>query len=215
MERRILVVAEGEHELADFSENGSLIILLRRILADFSFRAECRPIKSFNRRVHVRDDRRARGDRHARKLIAILDEAEKGRFDAVCILFDRDGDKSRELAATTAQETNYVAIPRAVGVAVESYDAWYLADELALTTELKVNVDRQSDPEVEKSPKDKVRRLLQAHNYPVSQREFYSAIAASISLQLLINRCPAGFAVFHERVKSISENASERNIVAR
>ena len=208
MERRILVVAEGEHELADFSENGSLIILLRRILENVSFRAECRPIKSFTRRIHVRDERRAQGDRHARKLIAILDEAKKGRFDAVCILFDRDGDKSREVAATTAQETSYVALPRAVGVAVESYDAWYLADELALATELKGNVDRQSDPEDERSPKENVRRLLEAHNYSASQREFYSAIAASINLQLLINRCPAGFGVFHDRVKSIGKQLS-------
>ncbi len=200
MEQRVLVVGDGKHELGDGSEMASLVILLRRLVGDsIRFRPECRQICSFKRRIH------ARGDRYARKLIAVLIDAQKAGYAAAFIVIDRDGDRSRTVSATEAQESELATIPRAIAVAVETYDAWFLADHSALCHELQVSIDMSPAPETLKSPKAVIEELCNDHHYVNSTRQLYSRLAERIDFDRLRERCPLGFAVFADRVREAGQ----------
>ncbi|MEZ5944453.1 MAG: hypothetical protein R3C18_23945 [Planctomycetaceae bacterium] len=191
---RVLVVGEGPHELGDGRETSSLVSLLQRLLPQRSIEATCCAIKSFKQRVH------GRGDRHVKKLLWILNDAAKSDYEAVVLLIDRDGDKSRQSAIDIAQVSDFVNIPRAFGVAVESYDAWFLADHAKLAELLDIRIDMISQPEKKSDPKSLLRNYKNQSAYEGTQRQLYFDLAEIVDLELLKQRCPGGFGEFSERV---------------
>ena len=190
-------MGEGPHELGDGCETSSLVALLKRLLPQQSIEATCCAIKSFKQRVH------GKGDRHVKKLLWILNDAAKSNYEAVILLIDRDGDKIREAAIDTAQTSDFVNIRRALGVAVETYDAWFLADHAKLAELLGIRIDMISQPEKQDDPKSLLRDYKNQSTYEGTQRQLYFDLAEVLDLELLRQRCPGGFGEFSKRVAEL------------
>ena len=207
MNRSILLVAEGEHELSVGRPDAALMTVVHRLLGDgFELSTSGKRIRELSGHIHP-----GRGDRLGRKFIGIIQYAERQGYDAVVILMDHDGYDSRPKSATYAQEAIVTSLPRAVGIAVQSFDAWFLADHSALSTVLEVKVDMQPDPETISDPKMRCQTLNEIANSGRSLRDVYSIVAAIMNLDILRQRCPIGFAVFAERAARLKEAISNKS----
>lgn len=195
-----LIVAEGVHELSGGDPDAALPTLVRRLLSD-EIELQARSKRICELKVHMHP---GRGDRLGRKFIGIIQHAEREGFDAVVILIDQDGDNGRLKSATFAQEATLTSFPRAIGIAVRTFDAWFLADQTALSKVLSTNVDTQPDPERIADPKGVCQLLNESAGGSKRLRDLYSEVAAVADLQILRDRCPVGFAVFAERVEGLN-----------
>lgn len=193
---RILVIAEGEHELGNRSDNGALIVLLRRIFNEpMSIEWTCHRIRELAQHMHP-----GKGNRLSRKLIGLIKYAQSNCFDAIITLIDQDGDDSRHSSALIAQDSTLTSLPRAMGIAVKTFDAWFLADHHALSKVLRIPIDQQPDPERISSPKSHCESLQAQSQHSPALREVYRATAEICDLNLLKQRCPMGFGTFTDRV---------------
>jgi len=191
---RVLLVSEGQHE-----QSGALETLVRRLAPRVGI---------------VEQDRIARTDIHAthgkqpgyeRKAVRWILEAMRRGFDAVVLVVDQDKDRKRLKQINDAQQSKSSDLPRALGVAIRSFDAWMLADETALSKALGVPVQRQPDPETQRDPKERCTSLLKQCEKPLSQRDMYAAVASDSDLDLIRQRCPEGFGSFADRVTKLGE----------
>jgi hypothetical protein len=129
--------------------------------------------------------------------------AENRGYDGLVLVIDQDDQKERN--EQIAQAQNYVKTPirRALGVAVRTFDAWMLADEIALTKVLAYAINRQPDPEAIRHPKRAFKSLLEQKGNPKRVAEIYSEIAQAVDINLLEARCPNGFGSFAQRVRDL------------
>lgn len=205
---RVLLISEGFHEHADTNwgepaDTGALQVLVRRILN--------REIEIENRKPNDREFRRIRihgkGHAYEKVVLSFLNEAERREFDAVVFLIDEDGDRDRRVAMDLAQQDRRSSLPRACGVAIRSFDAWILADESALAAILESDPVIERDPERVKRPKSICVQRRNESGCGLRLRDLYAAYASHVDLELLKRRCPQGFAVFAERVASLTLSA--------
>jgi hypothetical protein len=202
VKRSVLIVAEGEHELAGGTADAPLPILVKRLLGDgVDLRPTSKRIRELSGHVHP-----GRGNPLGRKFIGIMREAERQGYDAVVILIDQDDDPSRHQSASFAQETTFTLLPRAIGIALQTFDAWFLADHAALSHVLGTDIQMQSDPERHNDPKSACQNLATFASTDFRLRDLHSMVAAVADLGLLRKRCPTGFAVFSDRVSSLCRN---------
>lgn len=191
---RLLVVSEGVHELA-----GALTRIVERLLpAPAACAVE--PVKSRRVKRHLRPGRH---ERYEKRFIGWLAYAEAHAYDAVIIVVDEDGDATRSVGATKAQNRLDIEIPRAIGVAIRAFDAWMIADEKAWSKALDRTVDRPPDPEGIRQPKEHARILQASAGRSVGLRELYETIASNADLAVIEERCPRGFAPFADRVRAL------------
>lgn len=189
---RVLLVSEGDHELG-----GALQSLVHRLLDRPVEFDPCEPDDARYRQHH-----RAGETRYAGLARAWLRAAERGGFDALVLLIDRDGDDRRRRQFNQMQEDLSIRQPRALGVAVEEFDAWMLADEQALGGALNLpKLPRQPAPENVKDPKE----LCESLHPGVAWREVYATIGNTASLDVIEQRCPKGFAPFAARVRALRD----------
>jgi hypothetical protein len=191
---RILVVSEGRSELA-----GGLLALLHRITGF--------PTSAFELKG-IRDDLRKRvypKGQHApyeKLLLSWMSYGFDSGFDAVVIVADRDGDPDREAGVVAAQSSraDYVLNRRAIGLAIETFDAWMLADEVALSKVCERTVNRQKAPE--SLSKDDAKRIAKGFVEECGRGmgESYAGICQDLDLDVLTTRCPKGFKPFRDRV---------------
>ncbi len=113
--------------------------------------------------------------------------------------------------AAYAQEAIVTSFPRAVGIAVQSFDAWFIADHSALSTVLRAKVDMQPAPETVSDPKKRCQMLNETANSGQPLRAVYSMISAIMNFEILRQRCPIGFAVFAQRVERLKEAISNKS----
>lgn len=187
---RALVIGDGKHE--EFS----LPIIVRRLndrirTSEFDVWRNSQPIH-------------AKGQGVFKKIIGWILEAEKRGFDAIIIVVDEDGDRSRRSQVGDAQQ--YLAlssIPRACGIAIRSYDAWFLAHQQSFSSVVGYNVDRQPDPERLIDPKERCATLI-ADSSIDGLSELYRRLAQQMNFEVVRERCPQGFAVFACRVEELS-----------
>ena len=187
---RVLVVGEGRHE------QRALPVLVRRLQTaatetPFDF------VKN-GRRVH------RKGGGMFKKAVGWMLDAEFRRYDALVFLTDEDDDRSRRDQMEEAQAWGGSTLPRACGAAVPKFDAWFLADEVALRAVLKVPVDRQPEPEQMRDPKHECERLLGKSEAGGSLGHLYEQVARQADLATLSQRCKNGFAPFAERVRRLA-----------
>ena len=197
---RVLIVSEGEHELGTPAEPDccALCELIRRLLPpEPEVSIETRRIRDFRNHVH------GKGSGLFKKLIHILQQAQRQGFDALCLLIDQDEQKSRRNDINLAQQYQQVTIPRALGLAVQTFDAWFLADHQVLGEVLGQRIPLQPCPEQLRNPKAEIQAFLQRTNVSESQRRLYHRIAERLDLSKLATQCPDGFAPFAERVKDL------------
>lgn len=191
---KVLLVCEGEHE-----KSGALQALVCRLTAR-KIEIKIDRVSRINIHIH-----RGKGQGFFKRAVRWLLEAQKRGFDALILVIDEDGDSQRIRDMTEAQESTLAAIPRALGVAIRTFDAWMLADENALTRVLGFHVQRQPNPETTSDPKAVCRRLLKERDDGLTMklREMYAAVCDAANLDTLQSRCPKGFAPFAKRVKEI------------
>ncbi len=144
-----------------------------------------------------------KGQGYLKRCVRWMLEAEKRGFDAIVLLMDRDRIDSRIPEVNAAQASTLASIRRALGVAVESIEAWMLADQVALSKVFGNTVQRQPDPESMTNPKEAFRQLFQTTQREGSVSEHYAKICAVTDLAMLKERCPRGFTPFAERVQRL------------
>jgi hypothetical protein len=190
---RALLVSEGKHD-----GGGALQALVSRTADGFS-QFDWRKIS--DPCIHVR---RGKGKGFFKRAVAWMREANKTGFDSLILVIDEDGDSQRNVQITEAQQCELIAISRALGVAIRTFDAWMLADEKALSKTLRMQVENQLAPEKNRDPKRSCAAILAASGQDMSQAEFYAVLSKAIDTAKLENRCPKGFAPFASRVRAIA-----------
>jgi len=189
---RILVVAEGKHEL-----HGALGNLLEKLGGDgSSFDYD----RVSNNTIHAFH---GIGNGYFKRALRWLIEAERRGVDALILLIDEDGKRERIEQIQEAQDSLLSQLPRAMGVAIRMFDAWMLADEKALTEVLGDNINRQSNPETIRNPKQVFAKLLEDSQIQISQSEMYARVSCKINIDILCDRCQSGFKPFATYVRNI------------
>lgn len=189
---RTLLISEGAHELG-----GSLETLVRRLL-NREMNCDHLNIRDEALRMHG-----GRGPRLFKRGVRCLYLAVERGYDAVVVSVDEDGDTSRRGQFAQAQEFDRIAIPRAFGIQVKTYDAVWLADEVALSVVLGYTVPKQPDPETIRDPKGVCARLLSRSTRSMPPSQMYLELAATIDLSVLETRCPKSFSEFADRVRTL------------
>ena len=189
---RVMVVVEGKHE-----SGGAVGTIIRRLRSDLT---GLKFGRLANAPVHVH----GKGNGYCKKAISWMQQAHRDCFDAIILLVDRDRVATRCAEIADAQN-NYTICntPRALGVPVEAFDAWMLADEQAISSFLTVTVPTQPDPENIGHPKDHLEKLLAKWGLQWGGAELYARIAAELDISKLEARCPVGFAAFADRVRNL------------
>ncbi len=189
---RVLVVAEGEHEL-----HGALGNLLEKLGGDGSTFDYDRVSNKTIHAVH------GTGNGYFKRALRWLIEAEKRGVDALILLIDEDGERNRFKQIQEAQDSSLSRFPRAMGVAIRTFDAWMLADEKALTEVLDYNINKQADPETIRNPKQVCAKLLEDSQVRIPQREMYARVSCKINIDILCDRCQSGFKPFATYARNI------------
>lgn len=104
---------------------------------------------------------------------------------------------------TDAQNDQRVALRRALGVAIRTFDAWMLADEQALTRVLGCAVLPQRALEAVSDAKGMCAQLLGESRIAIPQSEFYASVAHEVDMSTLERQCAKGFVPFAQRVRSL------------
>ena len=217
---KVLVLGEGAHELGhrlneplSVEDLLALPSLIERLLNSPKTACyECRPFRLVGR---------ARGGRarsYKRKVMNAIEQASIKGFAAVVILIDRDRqpDKDRigALAAGRDSVLRAGSPPCAVGTAVETFDAWMIADGKAIGG--AGGDQSRSHPSPEKldgreqsgrHPKDVVERIFGGR---AGLARKYAIVAAEMDLALLEKCCPNGFRPFAEEIRRWVEPAVRR-----
>jgi hypothetical protein len=188
---KILLVAEGKSELGAKDRDGAVEVLVRRLL-DESATVERQTVK---RRVNSRGE----GGAFFKKAVRLLQEARENGCDAAVMLIDQDHEPDRRKQLDRAQDHVKEAIPRAFGVAIEEFEAWFLADETALPDSSGRRIRTQPDPESIAHPKEHLRSVCPN----ACNAEALSEIARKVRLDEVEKRCPKGFAPFAKRVRDL------------
>ena len=193
---RLLIVSEGTSELG-----GALETFVRRLL-EIEFAADFRKI-SDSRALHWQ----GKGLGHFKRAVKWLMYAHREKYDAVVIVIDRDRPSGRKEDPVQqyrdAQATDLAPIRRALGVAIRTFDAWMLADEVAFARVVGRTVAQQPDPESIKEPKVVCRQLRDQHGSSLSLQDLYTKIAETARFEILETRCSKGFAPFADRVRQL------------
>ncbi len=195
---KVWVICEGRHE-----DYGALSTLIRRV-HPLSARWELvlEPWKN-KRGSSKRFRKTGKGDGIFKKFVASLWDAEQFGYAAVVSLIDQDRDPQRRDSVARAQESDLSQIPRAFGVAIESFDAWFLSDEKALSEVCKTIVNRQPDPERAAYPKSAMEQIAKEAQWDSGLAELYLQLARCVDLATLRNRCNKGFDVWASRLSNI------------
>jgi hypothetical protein len=198
---RVLLVAEGKHELGTAYGDGALATLCRRLGLEGSATFTPEEVKSRKVRANFQPGRNGGFKKRA---LAWIEYAREEQFDAIVLVIDEDGDQDRMIQLNEAQLDKRRSLPRALGIAIRTFDAWMLADDAALAKVLGVHVDRPPDPETIQNPKARCEELCDQGTRNLSLTKLYAAVADSLDLEVLSKRCPAGFAPFAMRVRALA-----------
>jgi hypothetical protein len=194
---------------------GAVTILVRRLLEEKfgrpiqEWEIESKALPRVNRRSPTLSG-------YEYKVRDAIVEARISGCSAVVVVVDRDGSKPGErMAALSAgrdqakRDGEALAEKTALGVAVETVEAWLLADEVALNRALDLHPPAATTPspelldgakQTEKHPKTQFHTLLRRKRREVSWP--YDAVAEHVRLEVLTARCPEGFAPFAAEVKA-------------
>ena len=189
---KLLLVSEGPSELGrwDDDRGAALQTVCDRLLG--------RSVSWEPRHVRDRPRVHGKGDRNYKLAFYWIQYAEERGFDGLVLLIDRDGDASRSRAFDLAQQDSTHSIPRALGVAVEAFEAWILSDVRVLSQATGERLSEFPDPEGVSDPKTLLRSRVQSPSRPWSQ--IYRDVAGLADLQIWRRRCPRGFGEFSLRV---------------
>jgi hypothetical protein len=157
----------------------------------------------------VKHTHRGSFPRYAKKAMNAIISARKGSYSGAVVLIDRDGRGNAQRRKHLEQGRDNVApesrLPCAVGVAVETFDAWMIADADAVEEAGGDKTHTHPDPEkldgdegTQKHPKDFAAAAFGGLSH---LGQSYASVAETADLDLLVKRCPDGFASFRKDVE--------------
>jgi hypothetical protein len=209
-ELRVLLVSEGRHELGGCPDGFAaddalppLATLVRRIInKDAPVRFFCRRGKNI-RKVHCGK----MGSEWGKKVYSAIWHAANSKdgqtFDAVVVVVDRDGPKNADRLSHMKQGRNEFGdsrFPCALGVAVESFDAWMIADPHGIAAAHGDAEKAHARPEETRQPKDAADTIFGTSGGSGLGPK-YTIVAQNADLANLAQACPKGFAPFAEEVR--------------
>lgn len=199
----ILLVSEGVHEFGDSLDNPELCGALEAIVRQLTHEElTITPRLSRDERIRAHL-RKGKGDGYFKLLIACMRYAEKEKFDAVIVVIDEDGEHDRVKQVDAAQDDDTVPIRRAVGISIRTFDAWMLADNLALSAAFNCQIDKVGSPESLKDGKAAFRGIRDGLGSSDRLRDLYARIGERARIEELEAACPKGFAPFADRVRKL------------
>ena len=217
---RVLVVGEGPDDIGPLEDDtvaGPLEVLLFRLLGE-PHDWDC-DRQSFLVRTsrHIHPDVKNKGHKDARRVKRFMIEAGGDGYEALFVVVDRDADRAKERAVRRApdelrQETPAAfAIETVVGVAIETFDAWMLADDQAVSEVLGCDASAEGHPEslagapnTKDHTKTRMDGLIRSSASAGKHRwQLYPRIAEKASLARLKRKCPKGFGRFAKEVRAV------------
>ncbi len=215
---RMLLVSEGPSDIGDPAGDrvGAVRQLVRRTLGRrWSREVDTGEIHTERLvRLHRRDEEvEAAG--YAAKVRQMIRIAESETCTCVAIVVDRDGPRNqhrlgqlREGRDRAERDGLALALRTTIGVAIETMEAWLLADEKAINDVLCPEPPAGAcDPEELWGPKNsvqhpKARINLHVRNATKESHDPVSEVAALVRLDLLERRCARGFQPFAEELRA-------------
>lgn len=191
---KILLVSEGASELA-----GALKTLVQRLGLNES---EIEQKRVSDSKLHAHH---GKGKGYFKRSLRWMLQAQKEGYDALILVIDHDDRAERKNELDEAQAYQATTIPRALGVAIKTFDAWMLADEVALTAILNRNIQRQPSAEELADPKSLIQQIAEEANWSDEIAVLYTQISERVDLTVLRQRCERGFGVFAQRVEGLCE----------
>ncbi len=222
---RILVISEGNNELGSSEGQrklglveedrvkGALIRLVERVLSprfppQSKNSIEWRDIRKMG--GITKNDWGTGGAEYQRKAMSWIRKAQNEQFDALVVVVDQDNAPGRRNGLEAAQADNRLTLPRAIGLAVKSFDAWMLADERAISNAVGRTVQTQKTPEDHDSKA--AMRMIVDERMSVDESDtmtdIYQRIAEYADIDTLCKRCPKGFQPFHCRLFALVSSVS-------
>lgn len=203
---RMVVYGEGTHEIGTLEEDGrqgvfraaddmpALPRLIHRIMGQQDgVSYHCRPFKTV-KHTH------GKGNRWGRKVIAAMTRAHTNGFDCAVVLIDRDGcgDSERAIPMRHARDKfESLSVPTAVGTAIETFDAWMIADHAAIQRCGGSPKGVSGCPEHLKDAKQVARQAMGD-----CLADCYREVAKTIDLDKLAKTCPQGFGAFRADIRA-------------
>lgn len=198
-DRSIVVLSEGPHEVGDAEGQvgrgalPALPCLVDRLLGEP--KDVCYRPRVFRHEAHVRG--------YKKKVQAAMRKARNLGAVGVAVVVDRDGRSNRgrlgELQEGRDAMSPALAVPCAVGVAVEAFDAWMIADAGAVERAVP-GAGGQAHPDPE-SMDARAAREYARQRLGKGLREKYAAIAGVVDLLALKRKCKEGFLPFADEVE--------------
>lgn len=208
---RVLLISEGSHEGRPAEENPqALRAIVQRVL----------PRSATYDWLDVHDlppgnPYPGKGGGHFKLALKALKYTTDKGFDALVCVTDADRRHERIEEFDAVQESDRLMLPRALGIPVEAFDAWILADHKALGDVLGAALSLLPWPETldggkgsPRHPKRVCRTLMDLHKWRGSQAEFYAAVCDCADLEAIAARCPKGFSPFLQRLRKLGERFS-------
>ncbi len=210
---KLLLASEGPRDFGSGETQGIVGVLVRRLLSE-KFRRDVSPAEIVPVPLQRAHKHSSSTSGYPRKVeLAIIEAAARG-FTSVVVVVDRDGPRNvariQDLQAglELAQGNGLAGVAgmsqrTAVGVAIETAEAWLLADSRALNQALGAKVPTPPDPESmwgeQQHPKTFLGALISA-----TDREHgatLDAIAELVDLGLLERRCRVGFGALADQIR--------------
>jgi hypothetical protein len=197
---KVLIVSEGKNEIGAAPRDGmpqpkgALTVLVERLL-ERDIELEWLPVSDSRVMGYFVAGKTPMSTQYFKRAMAWVGYALEKGFEALVLVVDEDGYRERRTGIRLAQAETRVLLPRAMGVAIRTFDAWILADEEALSKVLGAPANRQRNPEDIHRPKERCEALGLKGKYPM--------VAEVVDLKLLESRCPKGFRPFAERVRRL------------
>jgi hypothetical protein len=205
---KIRFIGEGVSDVGGERCTGIVPVLTRNVLAAKLGRApamehDTAPLPRFH------------GKGYAAKAQVAITEAHRQGLDGVAIAVDRDGRRGTERLKLLRQgrdaATAKAAMPAAVGVAIETIEAWLLADEPAIGRALRFEKPPPCGPDPEsldgKPSTDDHPKVRLAHHLAMdadrarANQARLEAIAEEADVAEIERRCVKGFKPFAEEVR--------------
>ncbi|MBN2497486.1 MAG: DUF4276 family protein [Deltaproteobacteria bacterium] len=122
-------------------------------------------------------------------------------YDGIVVVVDNDGapPSERIQALRKGAQAAKSATPCALGLAIQEFEAWMIADEKALQSGLRLErpVKRQKKPEEIRDPKKVLNEIAGRR---VTGEEL-ARVSREIDMESLRKRCPKGYGRFEEELK--------------
>ena len=140
--------------------------------------------------------------RYGKKVYSAVRYARRKHWDAAVVLIDRDGRRNSHRLSDMQEGRSQVTLrfPCALGVAVETFDAWMIADPIAIDAAGGDKTEAPDSPESLGRPKDAADAIFGTRSGSGLGPK-YALVAKKVNLALLERACPQGFAPFAEEVR--------------